>query len=668
MRKLKLLIPIFLILSILLCSCGDTPDSGSGTKPSFDTVTVDEAIADYETAKDDFKSYCLEITVRSIKDATVGEISAFDASGNLGVNMLFKKVNGGRVEFPDFASTIDEGDILVVNANLTKDDSGKVNAWRAEVLYVTKAELALDPLSAIRDLEDGTEVVASGTVAAIAYSGGSKVEPCGVIIVDKTSSIYVYDKTIASTVKVGNTVTVEGTIGHWVLDTEKTNAEKFGYKGSCQIENATLVDNDGKTADFDKSWIEEISVKELLEISVTENVTTKLYKVNALVKEVPGAGFTNYYFFDIDGTTGTYAYTQCNGNDFEWIREFDGKFCTVYITPLNAKSTSSDCFFRFLPVQIIDEGYKFDTADAPEYAVKYHGMTQLKGSYTGDPELSLIGSVSSELLGFEGVSLKYLSSNEAIIKFTEADGGYIMNCPGYGKATVTVVATLGGNEYSETIEITVSEPEAIPSITPSAAILADEGEEITVKGIVGPSYVHANRRGFYLIGEEGGIIAVSFANVDDLKDIAIGNTVFIEGTRANIKNSAGTANTQIFIDNAALISNLYGESEIPASLFVDKAIGEVSATGNTTAFFKATGKVEYVDAGFSKTYYVGGVQLYSSNALIQYSILSEFNESDATVILSVVNWNGKGYKLTVVGVEGADGNIIYNQFSFDDAK
>ncbi|MBQ2876606.1 MAG: hypothetical protein IJE25_06325 [Clostridia bacterium] len=610
MRKLKLLIPIFLILSILLCSCVDTPDSGSGTKPSFDTVTVDEAIADYETAKDDFKSYCLEITVRSIKDATVGEISAFDASGNLGVNMLFKKVNGGRVEFPDFASTIDEGDILVVNANLTKDDSGKVNAWRAEVLYVTKAALALDPLSAIRDLEDGTEVVASGTVAAIAYSGGSKVEPCGVIIVDKTSSIYVYDQTIASTVKVGNTVTVEGTIGHWVLDTEKTNAEKFGYKGSCQIENATLVDNDGKTADFDKSWIEEISVKELLEISVTENVTTKLYKVNALVKEVPGAGFTNYYFFDIDGTTGTYAYTQCNGNDFEWIREFDGKFCTVYITPLNAKSTSSDCFFRFLPVQIIDEGYKFDTADAPEYAVKYHGMTQLKGSYTGDPELSLIGSVSSELLGFEGVSLKYLSSNEAIIKFTEADGGYIMNCPGYGKATVTVVATLGGNEYSETIEITVSEPEAIPSITPSAAILADEGEEITVKGIVGPSYVHANRRGFYLIGEEGGIIAVSFANVDDLKDIAIGNTVFI----------------------------------------------------------KATGKVEYVDAGFSKTYYVGGVQLYSSNALIQYSILSEFNGSDATVILSVVNWNGKGYKLTVVGVEGADGNIIYNQFSFDDAK
>ena len=403
MRKLRLLIPIFLVLSLLLCACGDTPDSGNGTKPSYDTVTVDEAIADYETAKDDFKSYCLEITVRSIKNTTEGTISAFDESGSLGVNMLYKKSGGKRVEFPAFASTIDEGDKLIVNANLTKNDSGKVVAWRAEVLYVTKATLAEDTLSMIRDLEDGTEVTASGTVAAIAYSGGSKVEPCGVIIVDKTSSIYVYDKTVASSVTVGNTITVEGTVGHWVLDTEKTNAEKFGYKGSCQIENVTLVDNDGKVGDFDKSWIQEISVKDLLEIPVTKNVTTKLYKVNALVKEVPGEGFTNYYFFDIDGTTGTYAYTQCNGNDFEWIREFDGKFCTVYITPLNAKSTSSDCFFRFLPVQIIDEGYKFDVANAPEFAVKYHGLTQLKDSYTGDPALSLIDSVSSELLGFDSV-------------------------------------------------------------------------------------------------------------------------------------------------------------------------------------------------------------------------------------------------------------------------
>ena len=49
-----------------------------------------------------------------------------------------------------------------------------------------------------------------------------------------------------------------------------------------------------------------------------KNITTEIYKVNALVKEKPGSGFTNYYFFDLDGETGSYAYSQASGADFEW--------------------------------------------------------------------------------------------------------------------------------------------------------------------------------------------------------------------------------------------------------------------------------------------------------------------------------------------------------------
>lgn len=666
MKKLKFILPILLVIAMLFTACS-TEDTDNGENndqpktPAYETVSLSEAIADYKTSPDDFKNYTLELTVRKVKDSTNGTLSTFDETGNVTVNMLFKKGDGGsRINYADLDTKPDAGDKIIVKANL-KNQDGVLVIWRAELLSLTDGVLEADNLKKIRDYEDGTEVTASGTVAAITYSFGPT--PSGVIIVDNSSSIYVYDKTIAAAVKVGNTITVEGTVGHWVLDDEKANAESFGYNGSCQIENATLIDNDGKITDFDKSWIEEISVKDLLDIPVTENITTKIYKVTALVKEVEGNGFTNFYFFDLDGTTGTYAYTQCSGADFAWVREFDGKFCTVYITPLNAKATNSDCYFRFLPVHIVDEGFTFDAKDAPEYAVKYHGLTQLKNSYSGDPALSLIGSVSSELLKFEGAILEYLSSDESIVKFTKTESGYVMNCPGYGTATVTVVATLGEYEYRGTLDITVTEPKEPDSVTPEEVILATENTDFTVKGIVGPSFVHVNRRGFYLIGESGGVIAISFSNADDLKDIEIGNTVIVSGSRLNVGDSM-----QIIIDKASLVVNFYGKKDIPESAFTESALGDIKPTQNGNTIFVATGTVGFVGTEYYSNYNLSGETLYSSDGKQQYDpILAEYKDQEITALLTVTNWNGKKYVLTLVGIITPDGTV-YNDYSFAQVK
>ena len=92
----------------------------------------------------------------------------------------------------------------------------------------------------------------------------------------------------------------------------------------------------------------EYTIKEIMETPLSENMTTNIFKVNALVKKVPGNGFVNYYFNDIDGVTGSYTYTACNGSDFAWLDEFDGKICTVYLSPMNAKSTTSGCIYRFM--------------------------------------------------------------------------------------------------------------------------------------------------------------------------------------------------------------------------------------------------------------------------------------------------------------------------------
>ena len=150
------------------------------------------------------------------------------------------------------------------------------------------------------------------------------------------------------------------------------NAKLYGYKGACQLEDPILISNDKGNHEFDKSWIQETTVKEILDTPVSENITTMLYKVTAVINKAEGKGFVNYYINDLDGQTGTYTYTQCSGSDFAWLDKFDGKICNVYVMALNAKSSSSGCIFRFLPVQVEEiKDYVFDMNKAAQFALDY---------------------------------------------------------------------------------------------------------------------------------------------------------------------------------------------------------------------------------------------------------------------------------------------------------
>ncbi len=216
----------------------------------------------------------------------------------------------------------------------------------------------------------------SGVVSRITFANG-KI-PSGFILIDGTSSIYVYDPQIAVRVAIGNFVTILGTKDYYILADEISSAEKFGYKGCNQLTKVILKENDNNTNAFDKTWITETTVKDILETPISQDITSLTYKVNALVKKQQGTGFVNYYFNDIDGVTGSYTYTQCNGGDFTWLDEFDGKICTVYLTAINAKSNNAGCVWRFIPIEVKDEGYEFDVNEAAEYAIKYVAADQFK--------------------------------------------------------------------------------------------------------------------------------------------------------------------------------------------------------------------------------------------------------------------------------------------------
>ena len=528
------------------------------------------------------------------------------------------------------------------------------------------AELDPNSIAAARLAAKGTAVEVDGVVARITYANG--MIPSGFYLVDETSSIYVYGGEAASQVAVGNKVTVSAYKTYWILDDEQGYAEEFGYQGCCQLENAYISENDNKTDNvFDKSWITETTVKDILDTPVTEDITTKIYKVNALVHKQVGTGFTNYYFNDIDGVTGSYTYTQCNGSDFTWLDAFDGKICTVYLSVINAKSTKSGCIWRFFPVAVEDNGYTFDTANAPAYAVKYHGVDQFLSSYTGDPALEVTTSVSSELLGFEGTTLSYTSSNTDVAYFAEEDGKLIFHGGAAGTATITITGTYGSHTYSQEVTVTIEVNDEIPSISVAEAIATENNTEVFVKGIVGPSLV--NKTGFYLI-DETGVIAVQ-VTADTMKTIAIGNEVIVKGTKETYIKSGKTCYGQVNLYQSEIVANYYGNHAYSTASFItDKTLADFYALSGmenwSTSVFVLKATVSVVETNhYSKIELTSGsttVSLYCSSAN-QYSWLKQFANQEVTMELAPCNWNADFYKGCVLAVYTESGTI-YNQLNF----
>lgn len=614
--------------------------------------------------------YYVEATVDSVTNAAYGAMYITDKTGTISV--YNSKNADGTVDYTNMTDKPVKGDTVklyctVQNFNGTFEIK---SAYIVEFKHNTIDESAYTAMSIAdaRKAAEGAKIKVEGVVAKITYATG--MIPSGVILVDATGSIYVYDGDLAASVSEGNKITVAAEKTWWILETEQSNANKFGYKGCNQLANAWILANDKAKNDFDKSWITTTTVKEILDTPVTEDISTVIYKVTALIKEVPGSGFTNYYINDLDGTTGTYSYSQCNGGDFEWLRAFDGKICTVYVMALNAKSTASDCFWRFLPIAVFDEGFDKTSVNPAEFAVKYHGVPQFTATtFTGDPAIELLTSVSSDLLGFNGVKLSYTSDNTAVVSISEENGKLVLHCLGTGTANVTVTAEYNGKTYSDTVKFTVNASENIESITVKEAIDAAVDTKVTVKGIVGPSLV--NQSGFYLIDNTGIIAVLCDKAVFD--GIEIGNEVVIEGTRFHKTKGGDTYFGQSAIDGGKVVANFYGTHDYCTDFFVtDKTVADFYALDakvdySTTVFvLKAT--VEFTGGGYSTNVnLVSGsdkISLYCSDAG-QYSFLQQFAGQEVTLEVAACNWNSKTYwRGCVLAVRTADGKVV-NELNFN---
>ena len=646
-----------------------TPSAGTGIADGYQVITVEQAlaIAKVQDGTATTERYYIHATVATVTKAQYGAMIIEDETGSISVYGTYSE--DGSTGYASMSEKPYKGDEVLLSCTLNnyKGNAEIQNARLIDFKRIELDESAYDEMTVeqAREAAAGTKVKTSGVVASITYANG--MIPNGIFLFGNETSIYVYDVDLAARVEIGNTITLLAEKTWWILDKETESAEKFGYKGCNQLENAWLVSNDGQTGEVDYSFAEETTVKAIMDTPVSTDITTTVYKVNALVKKDVGADFVNYYIDDLDGVTGSYVYTQCNGSDLDWLEEFDGKICTVYLSVINAKSTATGCNWRFKALKVIDENFAFDVANAPQFVLDYHAAGQFQEKYNADPALALLPSVSSELLGFENVTISYSSDNTEIIYFEDVEGVTVMHCgTTYGTANITLTATYNGETKTKVIQITNEKPPIIDFITVAQAIEAELQSTVTVKGVVGPSLV--NKVGFYLFGEDGSMIAVEMTSGEELVGVEIGQEVIIKGTRnrkfSETKEDFGQSN----ITSATLEQNNFGKHAYSLAKFTEATVDELATVDvtqdYTTKSYLVTCKVSVgtntvVLQGENET-----LTLYASG-VSAYAWLSDYTGNNTvTLEVALCNWNAKGYKGCVLAVHTDDGKIL-NTANFD---
>lgn len=631
--------------------------------------------------------YYVRATIKSIDDAGFGSMTIEDPTGTLSVYGTYSA--DGAKRYSELDEKPVKGDTVLLYGTIQNYKNKTPEIKSGWIIEFTKGiptwsedDYTEMTIGAAREAAVDSLVKVTGVVSRITFASGMK--PNGFIIVGDNSSIYVYDNQIATSVAIGNKITLLAKKTMFIASKEANSAKKFGYKGACQLIDGHLLSNDEATNDLDLSFAQEKTVKEVIETSPSANITSLIYHSNALIKRVQkeGQNFVNYYIDDLDGKTGSYVYTACDGNDFAWMDQYDGKICSVYYTALNAKSTSTGVLFRFLPIKIEDNNYQFNKADAPKFAVEYYGLEQFDTVYSADPEKEMLTSVTSDLLNFGTATLSYSSNNTALAYFETGEDGKVVfhvNSGSEGTATITVTGHLDGQtDFSKTMNIKITKPVDVSlAVNVKAAIDASKGTELLVKGVIGPSLV--NKNGFYLIDETGSL-AVVMNSTDEFNGLQIGQTVYIKGKR-DLFASARNGTPSYFescMTGCQIVKNEFGNVDYSTASFIKgKTLADLIAlpvTDNyhTAEVYVITAGLKFVSTkNYSNAYLKDGdseMRLYCTNASSQYQWINPYVDDTKTYTMEVAvcNWNNKNYYTAcLLSITDSNGNKVMNTFNFN---
>lgn len=525
-------------------------------------------------------------------------------------------------------------------------------------------EVLVDTCSLARDAEIESEVEVNGIVASVLQGQSG---PCGYYLMDKTGSIYVHDTDNAPNLHVGENVHIVGTRTNYILETELSAAQKLGYEGAIQIDSVTsCTKNDEDKHELPLEGAIYSNIESILKTPLTNNITTQVFRVSALIKRVEGTGYVNYYFDDFDGKTGSYVYTQKNGSDYEWLDKYDNRFMDVLIAPHNVKCSGTGYNYRFTPISIIDE-YKGSDQDMVENIARIIFYNQFENEYKADPSLELITSYNSDVLGESGFKATYTSKSDAV---TFNNDVMHIDTSKEGKAKINVEIKFYDSKTDKDIEfdvrkITAADFNAKTCKEASDLALAGVGTSVTVRGIVASTMTN-NGYGYYIV-DESGLICVVLKDKDEFSKISVGNEVVLTGTTDLYSPNASTSHSGW----ARLISGVveftdFGNHPIDLASFKDATVDQLSSLAGdpnpSVNGYRVQAKIKIVGNNYYTNYYIAdptndnvSVLLYAGNGKTVWGEKLDQYEGKVVELLytpqimkAANNW--RGYVIQVLSV------------------
>lgn len=683
MKKKIFIIFSILIFVLLFSACKKEKNNEDNKNNDPEVVeedehiyfTVSDAIMVAENAGSDGTSERKYVkgTVKSISNAVYGEMYITDGENDLYIYGLYS--SDGSLKYSEMEDRPYSGDVVYIEGIL-KTYNGKPEmgaAWLVK-FESNQANLNFDDyqsmkIDAARASADGTKLIVEGTVAYITYANG--MNPNGIYLVDDSGSIYVYGLELAGRVKIGQSVKVAATRTSYILESEQNQAKLLGYQGSIQLQDAHFISASTDTKEFDKNWIKESSVKKIIETPLSDNITTDIFKVKAVIKESVGVGFTNYYIDDLDGITGSYVYSLCNGADYAYLNEFDGKVCDVYLSALNCKSNKAGAIYRFVPI-LVEEAKDFSLSDEEicDFVLEYYAAKQFLKVYNSDPAKELGQSFSNEYIKAENVQVEYQVVNSNLVELKNENDQQVMHISkGNEKAQIKMSASYNNAKKDLVIDINIDFKDIPTTISIKDAIDSEDGTEVTLRGIVMSGTV--NQTGFYL-NDGTGIIAV-LTDSATIKTIALGNDIVIKGTKNHKTNNPNTMVGQIYVENASLVLNLLGDNTYSDDTFItdlsfDQVLEKLSdlMIDQTTNVYVCNCYINKVEGTHSTNYYLAkekdgkDIYLYAGSGS-QYSIFDELLEKEVSVTFAFVNWNSKSpYRACIISATDGETSILNN--------
>lgn len=483
---------------------------------------------------------------------------------------------------------------LVLFTTGCSDNSNNTSSSPTDSTSSSTAEeqIQITQIKDLYTLEDHTEVCVKGVVGQLTYDNSNS--PVGIILFDATGTIYIYGKDSATSVKIGNEITVKGSTTHFISQNDSAAAEEAGYTGGFQIEQPTILENDNKINEIPKTGVEVADFATVVKTVARENnITSRTYTSDVKIKWAPGTGYNNVYLYSADGETNTYAYSLCNGKDLEWIRPYDGKFKKVTYTVLNAKCTKGTALWRII-IDEIGEDASLPSDDVMAGYALNHAKKQFQSSYSAAVDIDL--KTEDPLL--PGATFAYESLSASLVlesntlKITIPEGGE--------KAKFKITATYNGKSKSEVIEIVLAffDESKYQLTSIREARSATEAKEVVIKGQLAQFAYKKNLEGIFLCDEESSMLVYfKSTELSKLQEAVIGSTVYVKGTLAKDNT---LFNNYDQLNNAELLHQDYTAKDLPTTFYEESTISELIAI-SANADENLVGKVYKVEGVFDKT-------------------------------------------------------------------